>query len=208
MATVRISKSLIDAVSSKALLTMAPALERAQQDVPDSSWGVRIYDILFGDVQSVLAQLPSNWLRFTDEFTVTGVGGVNCKLLYRLPVARPWPNIVARTDLVEGTYSIDRVVLTSSIVWGEYHAEVVRYHNRIDAARSRQDGFVGMVKQILTAYSTLAPALKAWPPLWDLLPEDVKEKHREVYVAEKRVVNLNVDVDKLTAMSTAAKLGI
>lgn len=208
MTTVRISKSLIDTVSDKALLTMAPALARANADLPDNSWGMRIYDILFGDVQSLLAQVPPHWLRYTDKFNVHGVGGVSCNMGYTLPTPRPWPNIITKTNLVEDTYSTDRVVLTSSIVWGEYHAEVVRYHKRIDAARSRQEEFVGMVKKILTTYSTLAPALKAWPPLWDLLPEDVKEKHREVHVAEKRVVNLNVDVDKLTAMSTAAKLGI
>jgi hypothetical protein len=41
-----------------------------------------------------------------------------------------------------------------------------------------------------------------------LIPEDVKDKHREIKVREKTEVVLDVDINKLTAMSTAAKFGI
>jgi len=63
----------------------------------------------------------------------------------------------------------------------------------------------------LNAYSTLAPALKAWPALWDLVPEDKKDKHREVVVRTKAsdtAANLaeEVDLSKLTGHVTADKL--
>jgi hypothetical protein len=54
----------------------------------------------------------------------------------------------------------------------------------------------------------LAPALKAWPALWELIPDDVKEKHREVKERSKGGIDLDVDLNKLTAVSTAAKFGV
>jgi hypothetical protein len=65
-----------------------------------------------------------------------------------------------------------------------------------------------MVKKVIEAYTTLAPALKAWPPLWELIPENYKNKHRQVVEREKKEVKLDVDINKLTALSTAAKFGI
>jgi hypothetical protein len=67
------------------------------------------------------------------------------------------------------------------------------------------------VKAVITSYSTLAPALKAWPPLWDLLGEDVKDKHREVVEREKRdpaaAISGSVDLDRLTALASLSKMG-
>jgi hypothetical protein len=65
-----------------------------------------------------------------------------------------------------------------------------------------------MVKKVCGAYTTLAPALKAWPPLWELIPENYKNKHREIKERVKNEVVLDVDIGKLTALSTAAKFGI
>jgi hypothetical protein len=65
-----------------------------------------------------------------------------------------------------------------------------------------------MVYKICNTYSTLAPALKAWPPLWELIPENVKDTHRKIVERTKNDVVLDVDIGKLTALSTAAKFGL
>jgi hypothetical protein len=41
-----------------------------------------------------------------------------------------------------------------------------------------------------------------------LIPEDVKDKHREIKERIKNEAVLSVDIGKLTALSTAAKFGI
>jgi hypothetical protein len=41
-----------------------------------------------------------------------------------------------------------------------------------------------------------------------LIPENYKNKHRQVVEREKKEVKLDVDINKLTALSTAAKFGI
>jgi hypothetical protein len=102
----------------------------------------------------------------------------------------------------------DSITLKDHLVWGEFHADVTAYQQRVAEAVKRREEFVDAVKSICNTYSTLAPALKAWPPLWDLVPEDVKDKHREIKERTKTEVVLDVDIGKLTAMSTAAKFGI
>lgn len=67
------------------------------------------------------------------------------------------------------------------------------------------------VNALLRKYSTLAPALKEWPALWDLLEDDVKEKHKEVAQRKKPEPKPEVtdtpDFSSLTAAVIANKLG-
>jgi hypothetical protein len=65
-----------------------------------------------------------------------------------------------------------------------------------------------MVTKVIEAHATLAPALKVWPPLWELIPDEYKDRHREIKVQGKKEVTIDVDLGKLTAMSTAAKFGV
>ena len=79
----------------------------------------------------------------------------------------------------------------------------------INEAVKRRDEFTASVKQVINAHSTLAPALKLWPPLWDLLSEDVKNKHREVTErsAKATAETVGVDLNRLTALASLSKMG-
>jgi hypothetical protein len=66
--------------------------------------------------------------------------------------------------------------------------------------------FVEQVKKIINAHATLAPALKLWQPLWDLIPEDYKERHRKVVERTKSDTQVDVDLGSLTATVVAHKL--
>jgi hypothetical protein len=67
--------------------------------------------------------------------------------------------------------------------------------------------FVKGVEDIIKNFSTLAPALKAWPPLWDLIPRDKQEKHKEIVERKSnKPVALDMDTSSLTAAVTMAKL--
>ena len=46
-----------------------------------------------------------------------------------------------------------------------------------------------------------------WPPLWELVPERYKERHREIVTRSKKDINVSVDLDKMTAITVAHKLG-
>lgn len=209
MATVRFSKELISDIERNARNKMEPAVQRARDQKPDNAWGQRIYDILFGDVQPLLAQLPAGWVKTVEQIEVSEVGERHCGMTFTFATPQPWPNGFPPSPLARkrSTYG-ESITLLDNLVWGEFHAEVTAYHQRVQEAAKRRDEFVEMVKKVCNAYSTLAPALKAWPPLWELVPEATKDKHREIKVREKTEVVLDVDIGKLTALSTAAKFGL
>ena len=209
MATVRFSKELIDRIGKNARDKMAPSVTKAEETKPDNSWGQRIYDTLFLEAKPIISQVPAGWLKTVDRIDIERVGEVRCDMRFNFATPVPWPSTFPASDIAGKDRSWnDGIILKDHLVWGEFHAEVVAYNQRLADARKRQDEFVSMVYKVCNAYSTLAPALKAWPALWELVPEDVKDKHREIKGREKKEVVLDVDLGKLTALSTAAKFGV
>lgn len=209
MATVRFSKDLIDRIVKYATAKMAPAIEKAQAQKPDNAWGQRIYDTLFLEVKPILAQLPAGWVKTVDNFEIGEVGQQFCGMAFTFASPQPWPHGFPASALARKRSAYgESITLLDNPVWGEFQAEVTAYQQRIAEAVKRREEFVDAVKRICETYSTLAPALKAWPPLWELIPEDVKNKHREITERTKKETVLDVDIGKLTAMSTAAKFGL
>jgi hypothetical protein len=209
MATVRFSKELIEAVVKNAKAKMQPAVDRATAATVHPAWGQKIYDMLFGDEQVLLSGVPKHWLRTKDGIKIKQVGNEKCgtKLMFSGPMY--WPVEFPKSHLAtfDGGWE-DTLTLRDVAPWDEFKAEVEIVNQGVAAATQRQTEFVAMVTKVCNAYSTLAPALKAWPPLWDLIPENAKNRHREITVREKTETTLDVDIGKLTAMSTAAKFGI
>ena len=59
------------------------------------------------------------------------------------------------------------------------HEPFKKYTQGIFNAEAKKDEFVEGVKSIVQTYTTLAPALKAWQPLWDcypMMPRNVTRK--------------------------------
>ena len=207
MATVKFGEKLNKSILQNAQKKMQFAVDRAVETKPDNSWGQRIYDILFADVQPIIAQLPAGWVKTEKQIAISCVSGRSCSLAFTFAKPLPWPREFADTKLAEKTGSWDeKITLKEDPVWDDLRTEVVAYTERISAARKRQIEFVDMVKTVINTYGTLAPALKAWPPLWDLIPEDVKNTHRKIVERVKKEVVLNVDINKLTAMAAFARI--
>jgi hypothetical protein len=215
MATVRLSAELVSKITHAAKVKMTPAITRAEELRPDHAWGDKIYDKMFGELLPEINALPKEWFRHVIAIRVRGVTGVDPEfdMDFKLSQEMPWPQELVSTDIhgpyIGYGYDVDRgvVSLKNHEVWSEFIGEIKAYDERCSTAINRSKEFVAMVKHVLNAYSTLAPALKAWPPLWELIPEDVKARHREVVQRPKKEIKLDVDLDKLTAMSTIAKLG-
>lgn len=208
MATVRFSTELSNTILSSARNKMQPAIDRAEQSRPDNAWGQIIYDTLFDEVKPHIARLPAGWLKTVDKITVDKVGGIECNLTFTFATPQPWPHTFPESSLAKRDRSWHDGLTLQGGGWDAFQAEVVAFNQRKADAQKRRAEFIDMVKTIIEAYSTLAPALKAWPPLWDLIPENAKNKHREIKERIKNEVVLDIDINKLTAMSTAAKLGV
>lgn len=107
-----------------------------------------------------------------------------------------------------GQLSIQLDVLSPR--WAALIQEVAAMNERLVELRREGDVFIDGVDKVIQRHTTLAPALKFWPPLWDLLPDETKERHKQV--TEKRkspeqvVKELEVDLDAMTGITVAAKL--
>lgn len=211
MATVRFSQELKDEILKMARRKMEPAIDRALQSRPDNSWGMRLYDTMFAQERLYLDKIPAHWFKQVSEFFVSRIVDVaDVGLKFELPVPVLWPHTIEDNEFIakpDGYSYHEAVSLKDHEVWSEFTTEVKAYRARLRSAKERQKEFTDMVGRVLETYTTLAPALKAWPALWELIPEKYKDRHRTVVVKTKKEIELDVDLNKLTALSTAAKLG-
>ena len=208
MATVRFSTELKQQILDTAKSTMAPAVRRAADQRPSHDWGLRVYETVFGDVLPAVRQVPDHWFDLVGAVKLESVNGVSCYMEFNLPKPMPWPSRFVDTAIARRRSAYTNEIAVTHELFADLAAELTQRNQTIQEASKRQSEFVEMVRKVIEAYATLAPAIKAWPPLWDLIPEPVKTRHREVKERAVKVADLDVDLSKLTAMSAAAKFGI
>jgi hypothetical protein len=153
--------------------------------------------------------LPSCFFTTVGTINIAKIGdmrvGVACSLTnsraypYALPTTPDFP--VSKTG-----YSDTELTLKDTPMFEDIKAEAIAYMERVGTVRQRREVFVEQVKKIINAHATLAPALKMWQPLWDLIPEEYKERHRKVVERTKNEVSVDVDLGSLTAAVVAHKL--
>jgi hypothetical protein len=209
MATVRFSKELQDEIIKRAKAVFDNQIVAVEESRPDATaWAEKIYNILFGEYTPALNAVPQEFLYMVDQIDVGRIGDTRCDLRFKLLNPRPWTRKFKDTEYARSNsgYDSTSINLLNHPAWAELHAEVKAWQERVTAVKNKREGFVTQVKQIIEAHATLAPALKMWPPLWDLVPEKYKEKHREVVERTKKDVEIQVDLGALTAAVVANKI--
>lgn len=206
MATVKFSRELRSNIVNSAYNRFNDKVTVAKNSRPDHHWGEFVYDKFFAEYKDALDAVPKAFLHSHDEIRVQIVNNVRSELQFKLSDIRPLPS--SWTSPLGRSYSHNYFELFMSDEWMPLHNEVVAWKERIKQAETQRDEFVKNIRQVVEAYSTLAPALRAWPPLWDYISEDIKERHRAIEKREKKTVDIGVDLNKLTAMATAQKMGV
>lgn len=214
MATVRFSDDLKNTILLNASRMFTLQKETAVA-ATNPMWGQRIYELAFADFLTRTMGLPVEWFRELDGLTVTykgpsGTGVLQCPIS---PAAYA-PQKVEGTGIARGATNIEwhyadhlRITIDGHIPeWREIYQELIDYQRGIDEASQAEAKFVHGVKEVLTSFATLAPALKTWPPLWDLVPEETKRRHREIVARKTTPTAVNADLDNLTATVVRAKL--
>lgn len=208
MATVKIGKELREAVLKKAkeLFTIKQAKLREEM-VLNKDYGQRVYNIIMSPYLPIIAQLPQGFFRQVEElnFSIEGV-----TFPHKFSVKQPWFFANPKNNLIidSGYYVTDVKLSRNATEFSEIRDVAVSYIAKKTEIDAQSQSFISGVEKILNAYSTLAPALKAWPALWDLLSDEVKAKHKEIVDRKKsEVVEVDVDLSQLTSAVVAHKLG-
>jgi len=214
MAVVRLSTGVIEGIMNMARNKMQVAVDRAVSVPIDQSWGRKIYEIMFGtSTVDIIEKLPAGWCKRGEILTVVGIklpseASLGCNLDFKFVDHISWPEHWPTNKFFTHHYGsrVHMVGIPNGLE--AFYEEVKERQIRIVSANKRKEEFVAEVRKVLGAYSTLAPALKAWPSLWDLVPEGTRDTHRLIVEREKKEVVLDVNLDKLTAMTAAAKFGV
>ncbi len=207
MATVRITKELTEQITANARAKFTDRIKAAEATAP-LGWGDYIYEKLFGKYVPLMEQLPEEFFDAADKIAVQRVGGQVVNLHLTLSSRKRWPRRLPADAPAEVNYYGGALTLKDDLAWGELYAEVVAWKEKCAVVRKQAGEFTEGVTKVLGAYSTLSPALKAWPPLWELVPEYAKNKHKEIVERKKADREApEIDTAKLTAVLAASKMG-
>lgn len=223
MATVRFSESLKDDINRNAKKMFEANIKKAKDDVP-AHWADKMYQCFFpAEIIAKFKALPD--YAMDKEETITFCGFHNepedvfqtaehttkayrCEgVRLQFSTAQPWPrNFSKEVTGFNNGYSSGTCDFNDTR-WDWLKPEFKEYNRKIFEQESKQEKFLEGVKAIINTYSTLAPALKAWPALWDLIPDEAKERHKKIVEKKKaEVTDIGADLDGMTAAVTFSKL--
>lgn len=216
MATVRFSEKLRSDIYGNARDLFRDKIEAAKTNYPNDAWASAIYNGMYGEYRSAMEALPENFFERTTRIDFNGFNGMARQSIrlslpdeLPMPYARILRNGAATFGLHQDYRGYGGVILDADDArWNSLRAEYQAYIEQISAVENARVTFVQGVEKITLAYSTLAPALKAWPPLWDLVPDHVQLRHKEIVERVKRTTTPQiegVDLNQMTGISVAAK---
>lgn len=215
MATVRMSDELKNNITNNAKNMFTDRINSAKNSYSET-WGQRIYDALLGIHVPAMNALPTGFFFMTNKLGLNTWGEKPVSLEFPLNGVYPVPFAAPKNsgyDIQGNAYRHTCEVrvatsrIMSDVALGDLNVEIMQWLASIKSAEEQRDNFVNGVASVLKVHTTLAPALRAWPPLWDLLPESTKNKHREVKErTAKEETQIEADLGALTAMSTLIKL--
>ena len=207
MATVRFSNELKEHIIDNARATFNARHQKAAA-IPDG-FAERVYNDIFRDHLHTMSALPDGFMDKKHEFSImlpdSSLSHIQIGL--RLAAPRLWPEKINLLYAKQRGWSNNDLTYIPDLNTAEgadIHNIIVNRHYAIKQVTEDQQKFVDGVDKICTTFSTLAPALKAWPPLWDLLPQDAKDRHLEISERKAAATKAAELTDELNLASMTA----
>lgn len=171
-----------------------------------NEWFEAIYNRVFAQYLPHMNALPNEFFDMRTEAVLTKFGSSEMNITFRLPREYKFPKNLPEKLLMTRNSWRSEMMVTDDNLWGDEASEIYGHVAKVRQIANDCDEFVKAVTTIITSYPTLAPALKAWPPLWDLLPESTQERHKQVNERVKNEVVIDMDLSKLTSTVVMHKL--
>ena len=217
MATVRFSDALRNDILNKARGLHQSRLVNASGMVVPEDIMSRVVEPKIGFIREAMTALrePEKLFHVTERASVNlNVAGISfhhdCKLSQPMIVFdKDYSSDNGEFTASASTYAGFRFRLGINVLPSDM-AEVVR--EKVEAYKKmaeERDTFVQSVDKLINHYSTLAPALKEWPALWDLVPYEAQERHKKVVERKRKAPakdSLDVSLDKMTGAVVAGKM--
>jgi len=223
MATVRFSDALKSEIRNNAKAMFKANIDKARADVP-AHWADKIYQGFFpADDIAKFNALPPHVMQEKNSLDFEGFFNApedvfqtsthkqkayECSTV-RLEFSKDmrWPNDIEKMDTGFKFQWRNSKADYNDSRWAWLIPEFKEYVRKIFEQESKEASFLEGVDKLMETYSTLAPAIKAWPALWDLVPDEAKERHKKVVERVKKdASDVGVDLNSMTAAVTFSKL--
>lgn len=219
MAVVRFSNTLQHTILNNARSLFTKRISDSKDTNLDISVYHSVRDAIFSGFQQHINGIPQEFLHIKDKMEINcnlpdgpyfrRAALVSCYSPQPGKIYKHYEDDAPRFELRHTYSDVEVRVLTSHPSNADLVRQMQDISDHMDAVSEECDNFVKGVEKIITSFTTLAPALKEWPPLWDLLPEETKDRHKEIRKTNrtnKREALEEVDFDKLSSTVTVAKL--
>lgn len=214
MAVVRISDQMKKLVIANARNTFDKRYQTARESLVIPMTAEDVYFSIFGQWIDKMQALPKEFFRYQSVFTIERVHGHNIRHSFNLTTEMPIPrgipeqaHVRANRNYTDADYDL---LDDGSGLWVPLLEAFTSWRNRVQAVEEERNTFVNGVKHVLNTHTTLAAALRTWPPLWDLIPTTYRNKHNEIVPKKDRqhemALESGVDMDRLTAMAALNKI--
>lgn len=187
---VRISDKLIGEVAgniSDVYLWFIEDIEKQKPDVGD-----RIYELLYGPYLSRMEQLPATFFRKLDRIDTRFVGEEILGYSFKLSSVKLGSYSHPPGDNVEASDYSDRVNIKRTPYTEEIVDAIVSWHKQKQELYEVRNQATDAVRRVMRANKSLAPAIKAFPPLVDLLPAVTRMK---IDVPQHRLSSVQMELD-------------
>lgn len=205
MATVKFSKELQENIILNAKSIFTAKLERHKQNIK-TEWFDAIYNRAFAQYIPHMNALPNEFFSMRSKINLMRFGSSDMAIEFTMPRDYKFPHEIPKGLLLQVNNWRNELSVTDDNLWGDVAGEIYGYQAQVRQIDNESKEFVEAVRTVITTYSTLAPALKAWPPLWDLLPEEAKNRHKTIVQRTKNDATLDIDLSKFTSTVVMHKL--
>ena len=208
MATVRISQRLYEDIVNNTRKLFRNRIKQAKENY-NKAWGSMIASNLYpATVIENLNKLDTGWIKQSRNIEFEGFYNTpneltikNYHLKYSDIPSFPVPNkgeVVTQYGWkLNSTYGgeCDIELDATNPKWDTLHKEYEEYASKIQEIEQEEKSTVDTVTKVLDNYSTLAPCIKVLPKIYDLLPEETKDRHNEVLNKSNRATPEQLDID-------------
>ena len=226
MAVVHFSQKLRDEILKKGRRIYIDKMEKHKDTFP-AAFNKDLYEALMSPYIETINKLPTQFFSQITTINVLSVSGVKVEKEYTTGNPVVWPYISTSQAFkelfpyVQSEYTYRNTEINLAVkdldglfahrpVLEPYREPLINWVAKAQEIKAQSEKFEAGVKDIINSYKTLAPALKAWPPLWDLLPEDAQTRHKQTATRKSANVvdELDVDLNALTSAVVSHKLGV
>ena len=213
MATVRFSNDLRSSIRRNADKLFEGRTSKLYQEVTPTDIYQRICEPLLAPIVQKCMEIPEGFLRYTKEVIIflqcTSRAFRTDHVLVE-PVPIPERAVTLKEGVtVESSYRTVTFRVKSAFLPEDMRESISEKVAVLASVQNEQDVFYKNLDKLINHYTTLAPALKEWPPLWDLLPSDVQDRHKAITEKRKRSSakeELDLSLDRMTGTVVANKL--